>query len=84
MVSWQGQDSNNSFRVDIESENPDGIDTIVNQSNIGSGTFNTRTSLRGRGESIKATISNNFAGRFSAKRIAFEAMPGSRQTTEFN
>ena len=84
MVSWQAVDSSNSFKIDVNLENPDGTSTIINQSGVGSGTYNSRTSLRGRGESVTATISNNFVGRFQAKRIAIEANPGSRTTTEFN
>lgn len=84
MVSWQAVDSSNSFKIDVNLENPDGTSTIINQSSVGSGTYNSRTSLRGRGESVTATISNNFVGRFQAKRIAIEAQPGSRTTTEFN
>ena len=84
-LSWEkkSKQADDFVEVTFDTENPESVVALIQETNSVTGTFNQRMPLRQKGESSSV----NFLARkaqFEVKRVALEATEGSRQTFNYN
>ena len=84
-LSWEkkSKQADDFVEVTFDTENPESVVALIQETNSVTGTFNQRMPLRQKGESSSV----NFLARkaqFKVKRVALEATEGSRQTFNYN